>query len=198
MKYLCLEASIENYGVRLLKDKFQKNYLTKNGRVFVVRRARPKDLEILIRNFQKVAHEGIYVATEKVSKVQKNRILASMKNPRTPTMVADFGKDGGIAGSLNLSSQREVKKMRHVLYLGMVVNKEFRENGVGSALMEHALEWAKTQKEIEKISLSVFSTNKRAIKLYKKFGFRVEGVLKKEFILKGKYADEVVMGLFLG
>lgn len=175
----------------------KKKYLAKDGREFVVRRARPRDLEVLVKNFQRVADEEIYVATEKISKAQKKRILATMKNPKNLSLVADFEKGAGIVGGLTLVSQHEVKKMRHVLYLGMSVIDGFRENGVGSALMNYALEWAKSRKEIEKISLSVFSTNERAIKLYKKLGFRIEGVLKKQFILKGKYADELVMGLFL-
>ena len=53
------------------------------------------------------------------------------------------------------------------------------------------------QKEIEKISLSVFSNNKRAIGLYKKFGFKIEGRLEHQFILKEKYADEIEMGLII-
>jgi RimJ/RimL family protein N-acetyltransferase len=183
--------------VQSLKDKSEKAYMTKDGRQLVIRRARPKDLKILVKNFQSVADEEIYVATEKVSKGQKDRILATMKNPKHLSIVADLGKYEGIVGGLTLVSQREIKKMRHVLYLGMSVIDGFRGIGVGRALMNYALEWAKAQKEIEKISLSVFSTNQRAIKLYKKFGFRVEGALKKQFILKGKYADEIVMGLFL-
>lgn len=49
----------------------------------------------------------------------------------------------------------------------------------------------------EKISLSVFSTNKRAINLYKKFGFEIEGVKKKEIKIDEEYVDEILMALFL-
>ena len=96
--------------MQLLKGKSQRKYTTKDGREFVVRRALPGDLEVLLRNFQRVADEEIYVATKKVSKAQKNRILATMKNPRNLSIVADFEKGVGIVGSLTLVPQREVKR----------------------------------------------------------------------------------------
>jgi RimJ/RimL family protein N-acetyltransferase len=50
---------------------------------------------------------------------------------------------------------------------------------------------------LEKISLTVFSTNKPAISLYRKLGFEVEGISKKQYKIEGKYVDEVTMGKFL-
>jgi len=54
------------------------------------------------------------------------------------------------------------------------------------------MEW--TEKTgLEKVSLTVFSTNKPAIRLYAKFGFQIEGIMRKQFKVKGKYVDEVIM-----
>ena len=49
---------------------------------------------------------------------------------------------------------------------------------------------------INKIRLSTFSFNERAIKYYKKCGFVVEGVLKNEIFKDGKYYDEIIMSIF--
>ncbi len=89
-----------------------------------------------------------------------------------------------------------MKKMEHVRELGMLVIDGYRVIGVGSALMNYAIQWAKKQ-GVEKIILGVFSPNKRAFQMYRKFGFKVEGWLKHEHILKGRYADEYRMALFL-
>ena len=48
---------------------------------------------------------------------------------------------------------------------------------------------------INKIKLHVYSFNPRAIKSYEKCGFIKEGVLRQEIFRKGKYHDEIIMGL---
>ena len=81
--------------------------------------------------------------------------------------------------------------------LAILVVEGHRGRGVGEALMRHAIDWAKREKGVEKIHLAVFSTNRRAMGLYSKMGFKVEGVLKRQYVINGAYADEVVMCLFV-
>ncbi|HEU12758.1 MAG TPA: GNAT family N-acetyltransferase, partial [Euryarchaeota archaeon] len=45
--------------------------------------------------------------------------------------------------------------------------------------------------------LEVFSTNVNAIELYKKLGFEIEGIRKKQFKIEGNYVDDVLMAKFL-
>lgn len=110
-------------------------------------------------------------------------------------LVAEIEQKGKkkIVGSLTLSALG-ARKMSHVRSLSMAVIDGYREIGVGRALVEYAIDWARKSKGVEKISLSVFSSNERAIELYKKFGFQIEGVLTRQFLLDGKYVDEVQMG----
>jgi ribosomal protein S18 acetylase RimI-like enzyme len=84
---------------------------------------------------------------------------------------------------------------QHAVDLGINIIGDFRRIGIGKAMMDYMIGWAK-EKGYEKITLSVFSTNQRAINLYKKFGFKIEG-MKKKYMINGKYADEVLMELFL-
>ena len=51
--------------------------------------------------------------------------------------------------------------------------------------MEYGVEWSKA-KGIEKISLDVYNNNPRAINLYEKFGFIVEGIRRKQYIIDGE------------
>ena len=44
---------------------------------------------------------------------------------------------------------------------------------------------------------SVFSTNRKAIALYEKFGFASEGRRKKQFLIHGRDVDEIIMGRFM-
>lgn len=57
--------------------------------------------------------------------------------------------------------------------------------------------WAEST-EIRKISLTVVETNKKAINLYRRYGFIEEGLLVNDRIHKdGNYYNTVIMGKFL-
>jgi RimJ/RimL family protein N-acetyltransferase len=67
--------------------------------------------------------------------------------------------------------------------------------GYAFAAMSLLMEYAFTVLKLHKVELGVFAFNKRAIKLYQKIGFKIEGVKKDHLFYEGKYYDEVQMGL---
>ena len=82
--------------------------------------------------------------------------------------------------------------------LAMLVDAQWRSVGVGSALLESLLEWARANPIIEKVTLATFSTNTRAINLYKKMGFKEEGYCPRDMKAgEGKYIDSVLMYQFV-
>lgn len=90
--------------------------------------------------------------------------------------------------SINFSESR----MEHVGKVGLMVDKDFRGDGIGKFLIEYVLQWAKNRK-LKIARLSAFSENEIAIKLYKKFGFKEWGRLPQGFYRKGKYSDRIDM-----
>ena len=52
-------------------------------------------------------------------------------------------------------------------------------------------------RQFKKASLQVFSTNARAIALYKKLGFEIEGLRKRQYRIRGEWVDDVMMGRWL-
>jgi len=66
-------------------------------------------------------------------------------------------------------------RMRHVGKLEIFVSAEGRGKGVGRVLMEAALTWAQEHPLIQKIGLSVFADNTRAVAMYRSLGFEEEG-----------------------
>jgi RimJ/RimL family protein N-acetyltransferase len=68
--------------------------------------------------------------------------------------------------------------------------------GYGFAAMSLLMEYAFTVLKLHKVELGVFAFNKRAIGLYRKIGFKIEGVKKDHLFYEGKYYDEIQMGLF--
>ena len=81
----------------------------------------------------------------------------------------------------------------HVGELGILVRREMRGKGVGTALLERVL--AESRAKFEVVYLSVFSFNAPAQRLYERFGFRVCGHLPRAVKRGNQYFDLVRMAL---
>ncbi len=78
---------------------------------------------------------------------------------------------------------------------GMLVDREWRGRGVGSALIQAAIGWARDQ-GLHKLCLEVFAQNAAAIALYRKCGFVEEGHRVKHYRrADGELWDSLIMGL---
>lgn len=87
-----------------------------------------------------------------------------------------------------------LKRFAHKVEFGVCVLKEYWGYGIGTNLLKESIAWADSN-EITKITLTVLETNEKAVDLYKKFGFKIEGILEKDKLLSdGKYYNTIVMG----
>jgi ribosomal protein S18 acetylase RimI-like enzyme len=85
-------------------------------------------------------------------------------------------------------------RMRHAAKLEIMVSRQHRGQGVGRALLGAALTWAEANPLIEKIGLSVFATNVRAVALYEAHGFEHEGRREREYrMADGSYRADILM-----
>jgi RimJ/RimL family protein N-acetyltransferase len=169
--------------------------------VVTVRRATARDVEQIAANTQSVADEGRYIWTEKVTEEWKEFLRKKLiKDRGCLVVVAEVGRGRGrkVVGDLTMTRYGQtIRKSQHVRVLAMLIVEGYREMGIGSRMMDYALKWARGQPGVEKVVLGVFSNNERALRLYEKFGFEVEGVRRKHYYIDGKHEDEVDMALFV-
>ena len=86
------------------------------------------------------------------------------------------------------------QKTKHVANIfGTYVKKEYRGQDIGKKLIESAILLIKKNKNVIKIKIAVNPEQKAALKLYKKYGFKPIGLLKKELCINGKFYDELIM-----
>jgi ribosomal protein S18 acetylase RimI-like enzyme len=110
-------------------------------------------------------------------------------------LVADV--DGEVAGYVKLGPALPLESNRHVLEVkGLVVDPDHHRRGIGRLLM-HAAVRAASARGARRLTLRVLAPNKAATALYESCGFTVEGVLREEFRLGGRYVDDVLMALDL-
>jgi RimJ/RimL family protein N-acetyltransferase len=73
-----------------------------------------------------------------------------------------------------------------------MVALEWRGQGVGRALLDAAVDWAR-EAGVRKLELHVFPWNERAIALYERFGFEREGYRKGHYRRGDEDVDAVLM-----
>lgn len=86
----------------------------------------------------------------------------------------------------------------HAAHVGMMVHDECQGMGIGSALMVAAADLAFNWLGLTRLQLEVYPDNVRAIGLYEKYGFEVEGTYRAYAYRDGQYVDTLVMGLLGG
>lgn len=103
-------------------------------------------------------------------------------------------EDGGrVVGYVGLTHPTPLESNRHVLQIGGVaVDPAAHRRGAGRALLEAAAAEA-TRRGARRLTLRVLGSNAAAQDLYASCGFVVEGVLVEEFLLDGRYVDDVLM-----
>jgi len=88
----------------------------------------------------------------------------------------------------------DLNRFSHKVEFGVCVLKGYWGYGIGQNLLRESISWADAN-GIQKIALSVLETNEKAIRLYQKHRFEIEGVLKKDRLhADGTYYNTVIMG----
>lgn len=153
-----------------------------------IRRGRAEDLDALVDVFVDVTAEDRYLSTE--LPVDRNdrrrRWLGQLSlNDHAMFVACDAGRP--IA---------QIVVYQHTEYgpmFGMMVSAKYRGGGIGTRLLEEAIDWARAQ-GFPKLSLLVFAHNARALALYKKFGFVEIGYYPVDVVRRsGEAWDTVLM-----
>lgn len=97
-----------------------------------------------------------------------------------------------IVGTAGLSVNGS-HRMRHSGNIGIMIHKDYQNQGVGSALIAALIDVADNWLMLVRLELTVFEKNERAIHLYEKFGFEKEGLKRLAAIKEGKYENEYLM-----
>ena len=153
------------------------SHLTKDGKKFIIRRPDENDAENII-NYAK----ALFVSTDQVLTTleeytitlqqEKAWITNSLRDSGTLILIAEL--DDQVVGLLDFAAKPK-KKSSHTGEFGISVHAGHQGIGIGRALVESLLKWARDNSRIEKVFLNVFETNQRAISLYKSLGFIEEG-----------------------
>jgi RimJ/RimL family protein N-acetyltransferase len=166
-----------------------------DGTGFFVRMAEPADAEQLTRLAETVSAEpeGWLISTggEWRSVGEERRYLKALRRyPHAAVVVAERD-DGTLVGRLSVARDQHPASA-HVADLGLMVALDARRQGVGRALLQAAVDWARGA-GVRKLELHVFPWNTAAIALYEAFGFEREGYRKGHYRRAGEEVDAILM-----
>lgn len=175
-------------------------YSSDNDMKVIIRTGKINDAEAILHIQRDVAEENEYLISvpdelDKTRDEQISWVQRLIENETETIIVAEI--DDKVIGWLVFQSPNR-KRLSHTGSFGMMIHKDYRGIGIGKMLITELLDWAEKNPLIEKVSLGVFSTNRRAISLYKRMGFLEEGRKKKEIKLsENEYADDILMYKFV-
>ena len=160
---------------------------------FTVRLASPGDASALVRLAREVGSEpeGWLISTSDWRGAgDERRYLRSLRRSRDAAVFVAEAPEG-IVGRLSVGRDPHPASS-HVADLGLMVAKSHRRRGIGRALLERTVEWARGT-GVTKLELHVFPYNEAAIRLYESFGFRREGLRERHYRRDGELVDAVLM-----
>lgn len=165
-----------------------------SDRNVVFRYPKPSDLIELMRTINSLVEERADIAkatkvTYKQEKIWLADVLKSIKKKESIMVVAQV--DDVVIGSCQIIKD-SFDVSRHVGTLGIALRKESRGIGIGTKLVQLCL--AESKKiGIKVVKIYVFDSNKKAMKFYKKFGFKEAGRIRDGVFHNNRYKDDIIM-----
>lgn len=175
---------------------YKKEIIIKDKLVCVVREAHDEDAENIINYINTIAGESdniTFGSGEFNITLDDEKSLISRISEIENSIMLIATINNEIVSVSNFSAGKRPRNY-HVGSLGISVLKKYWNKGVGTAVLETMIDWAKS-KGIRKINLSVRTDNEPAIHLYEKVGFVNEGKTTRGMYINNEFIDLYNMGI---
>ncbi len=172
-----------------------KTFKLKDGRTALLDWLKEIDLPDVVEAINSVIREGkyLFMNDEITDMEEERRWFEQGKRRGMLYLVARVG--GEVVGGASINPCTD--KRSHVAEYGIFLREGYRNLGLGTTITKLFVKIAE-EHGFEILQLSVYATNKRAMHVYKKCGYRECGKLSRDIkFLDGTYADRMLMELHL-
>src|SRR5689334_18381168 len=163
-----------------------------------IRTARPYDAPALLDLKYRLDEETAFMMYEPGERDSSVRDLARdlavvARSPNSVVLLAELGDQ--LVGYVELAGG-SFRRSRATAYLVIGVLADAAGRGIGTGLLRHARDWAAAH-DLHRLELTVMAHNTRAIRLYERMGFSVEGRRAECLLIDGQFIDELTMAAIL-
>ncbi|MBL7554900.1 MAG: GNAT family N-acetyltransferase [Bdellovibrionaceae bacterium] len=178
-----------------------KEIKLKSGKVLVLKSPQPEHAQNLINHFKNLFNHSYRNMNmnknfwDTFAVEEEVKILTDFSTSPSKFMISAFDGDKiiGNLGCFGMAGEFHKYNSR----IGMGLEKEFHNLGLGTALLKYAVEISKKNK-IHRLELNVRTFNEPGISLYEKSGFNRVGILKEVAFIDGNFCDEYVYEMIIG
>ena len=122
----------------------------------------------------------------------ERKYLLENSNPEATFSIVTIDEDK-LIGTVGLES---IDYMNRTGMLGIFIgDKKYLSKGYGTEAIRLLLDYGFNYMNLHNIKLNVMSFNERALKCYKKCGFKEMGKIRENKFINGKYYDTIVMDI---
>ncbi|MEN8229810.1 MAG: GNAT family protein [Bacteroidota bacterium] len=175
-----------------MKESAPETFL--NGEKVYLRAYEANDLAMVTRiENHPDPRETLFYALPTNAETQQEKISTLINNPNAILLTICSKADNQPVGQTALVRIDWIGRMA-TFYLG-IADKENWSKGYGSDTVKLMLDYAFNELNLNRIQLHVAEKNSAAVKVYKKYGFIIEGKLREAMYQHGRYWDFYLMGI---
>jgi RimJ/RimL family protein N-acetyltransferase len=160
-----------------------------------LREARGEDAAALLAVSQKIGQETDFLIMDETGLALPEAMLAeeleNLYQQDTHLLLLALD-DEQIIGMASVKGYAEWR-MAHAAEVGISILKDYWGMGLGSLLLEELLDWVSEVGLLSRLELTVQARNERAVHLYQKYGFEIEGCMRQAAQTKDGQRIDVLM-----
>jgi len=167
----------------------------KNGKQVTLRRIRAKDYEDIIIYFDKFSHgKGAVWTHQYPGQPKKDREKSIQHYEADNELFLGIWDNKNIVAIGSIS----IKHLNHPWSVpqaefGVSALEEYTSLGIGTHLLKELEKWA-IKKKVHRIKAIVRHNNKRALGLYLKFGYQIEGMARETAFFDNQWQHDYYIG----
>lgn len=159
-----------------------------------IRRAEPDDCSAIYEMF---SSPKVFAGTLQLPYPSLEQWRQRLAEPGDGTYNLAAVVNDHVVGMISVHTFPNRPRRRHVGAIGISVHDEWQGKGIGTAMMRAGLDLADNWLNLTRLELEVFADNEPAIRLYERFGFEREGILRQHAFRDGQYVDSYMMARLL-
>lgn len=177
--------------------KVYGRFTSKKGNEVIFKTPQWEDLDLCLEFINKISKEDTFItfSGEEIKREEEidwlSGAIRAMEKRDALYLVAFIGER--LIGNCELKRMTSGRnRTKHVGHLGITIDEGFREEGIGTEMLNILIGEAKGY-GLKILTLTVFANNTRAIHTYEKVGFKKCGEIPKGIFYKDRHIGEILM-----